>query len=93
MITDVEKSLTPRYYLYLSRQLPQDIIPLSPAGHLGSFLLADLAPDNGKLSAERMSHEDVVVNFFDFKTAVANIKPSISPEDLKYFEKLKKELS
>ncbi|KAJ8936011.1 hypothetical protein NQ318_000669 [Aromia moschata] len=47
----------------------------------------------GQLEADQINQEDVVVDFEDFSVAVANVKPSITSEDLEYFDKLKKELS
>ncbi|KAJ8930076.1 hypothetical protein NQ314_017183 [Rhamnusium bicolor] len=47
----------------------------------------------GQIIAENISYEDVLVNFEDFKTAIDNVKPSITSEDLRYFEKLNKELN
>ncbi|XP_072375630.1 peroxisomal ATPase PEX6 [Diabrotica undecimpunctata] len=49
--------------------------------------------ESGDLSAEEAASNDVIVNFEDFKQAMVNVKPSISAEDLVYFEKLKMELS
>lgn len=40
-----------------------------------------------------MTHQDVIVDVQDFAMAIKNVKPSISGDDLKYFENLKKELS
>ncbi|XP_056631650.1 peroxisomal ATPase PEX6 isoform X1 [Diorhabda sublineata] len=47
----------------------------------------------GEISADFTNSEDVIVNFDDFKNAMVNVKPSISSEDMKYFEKLKLEMS
>lgn len=42
---------------------------------------------------DKLSAKDVIVGLEDFKQAIKNVKPSISPEDLLYFEKLKIELA
>lgn len=47
----------------------------------------------GGVQAENLTQADVVVTFDDFRTAIANVKPSVSVQDLLYFEQLKKELS
>ncbi|XP_071053095.1 peroxisomal ATPase PEX6 isoform X2 [Onthophagus taurus] len=49
--------------------------------------------EEGRRKVEELSHEDVIVNSEDFKVAAKTIKPSISPKDLMYFEKLKLEFS
>lgn len=40
-----------------------------------------------------LTAKDVVVGLEDFKHAIKNVKPSVTSEDLQYFEKLKKELA
>lgn len=40
--------------------------------------------------AENLTHANVMVTFDDFKTAIANVKPSVSLQDLVYFEQLEK---
>lgn len=47
----------------------------------------------GEISTEATTSEDVTVIFDDFKNSMIDIKPSISSEDMIYFEKLKLELS
>ncbi|XP_060519317.1 peroxisomal ATPase PEX6 isoform X2 [Cylas formicarius] len=51
-----------------------------------------LIEQKGNVASEEFSHEDVVVGFQDFVVAIDNVKPSISREDLLYFENLKKDL-
>ncbi|CAH0547485.1 unnamed protein product [Brassicogethes aeneus] len=51
-----------------------------------------LIQKNKNSTMEHITHKDVLVGEQDFKTAIENVKPSINNEDLKYFEKLKKEL-
>lgn len=49
--------------------------------------------ENGKIDKDDVSHEDVVVRAADFMESLKRVKPSISPEDMRYFNRLKEELS
>ncbi|CAH1966793.1 unnamed protein product [Acanthoscelides obtectus] len=49
--------------------------------------------ESGELSEHDVSSQDVVVSSNDFSDALKHLTPSISAEDLKYFESLRKELS
>ncbi|KAI4472010.1 aaa-family atpase [Holotrichia oblita] len=49
--------------------------------------------ETGEINKSDVSHEDVVVSNEDFMDSLKRIKPSISPEDMRYFNKLKQELS
>ncbi|KAL3275964.1 hypothetical protein HHI36_020696 [Cryptolaemus montrouzieri] len=49
--------------------------------------------ENGARDVKNLSGKDVIVEFIDFKKALSSVKPSITEEDLKYFEKLRKEIS
>lgn len=49
--------------------------------------------EKGDMNVDNLSHEDVVVETGDFTLAIKNMKPSISEDDLKYFENLRNELS
>lgn len=42
---------------------------------------------------DELTHDSVVVTLKDFEDAIANVKSSISPADLRYFENLRKELN
>ncbi|KAJ8919711.1 hypothetical protein NQ315_006239 [Exocentrus adspersus] len=48
--------------------------------------------ENGEVEAENLTKDYVVVSFQDFKTAVADVKPTVSKADLDYFEQLKREM-
>ncbi|CAG9864772.1 unnamed protein product [Phyllotreta striolata] len=48
--------------------------------------------ENGLVSSDDVTAEDVVVGFNDFKSSLVDVKPSINPRELVYFEKLKNEL-
>jgi len=49
--------------------------------------------EKGNMSTENVTHMDVIVSVNDLSSAIKNVKPSISENDLRYFERLKKELS
>ncbi|CAG9816067.1 unnamed protein product [Phaedon cochleariae] len=51
------------------------------------------ALESGEASSENVSQKEVIVNFQDFANAMRNLKPSISTDDLQYFDQLKREMS
>ncbi|VEN37000.1 unnamed protein product [Callosobruchus maculatus] len=52
-----------------------------------------LKVESGELSEEDVTSQDVIVSSEDFLDALQHLTPSISTEDLKYFETLRKELT
>ena len=45
----------------------------------------------GKLKKENVTQANVIVNMQDFKNAIKRVRPSISSEELEYFERLEAE--
>ncbi|KRT81407.1 AAA protein, partial [Oryctes borbonicus] len=49
--------------------------------------------ERGELNNDDVSHENVIVDTVNFIDALKSIKPSINPEDMRYFKQLKQEFS
>ncbi|GJQ78747.1 hypothetical protein Trydic_g2781 [Trypoxylus dichotomus] len=49
--------------------------------------------EKGELNKDEVSHENVIVSAENFMDALKTVKPSINPEDMRYFQQLKQEFS
>lgn len=104
--TSVLQALTRKFHL-AEEVILEDIVKDCPTNVTGADFyglcsnawmsavrrLINVSQSENSREIENLCSDDVVVRLSDFQYAVANVNPSVSVEDLKYFEKLKKELA